>query len=161
MTTPSALSRFQSPMQAAMAPGAWLPGFRRWHYLNEERGLGKGTKEEYYEMYAKALKDTQGKELFEKMELTEDASAHELKLRLWTNKSEWLDVYKFRFAANDAGDVAMHVWAASTGLVPTSVPLAPVLNIVLCWVPFEDHGYLRKRMKILEDAVGAGKGDAA
>jgi hypothetical protein len=59
----------------------------------------------------------------------------------WT-KAEWLDTLDVRFSNArfpGTGTVATACFYA-TGFFPTSVPLAPSLNVAMAWLPFASPG---------------------
>ena len=57
----------------------------------------------------------------------------------WT-KAEWLDSLDVQFAAKPGGGCVATASFYATGFLPTSVPLAPLLNIGLAWIPFASPG---------------------
>ena len=56
----------------------------------------------------------------------------------WT-KSEWLDSFDVALTATSRGCKADASFYA-TGFFPTSVPLAPLLNVGMAWLPFASPG---------------------
>jgi hypothetical protein len=58
-----------------------------------------------------------------------------LRVRTWT-KFEWLDVLDVSCAETEAGGCVAKVSFFATGFLPTSIPGAPILNMVLAPMPF-------------------------
>lgn len=54
----------------------------------------------------------------------------------------WLDIVTLEIYLNDrdTSEVSIKATAGSTGFLPLVIPLSPLLNAILCWVPFSDHG---------------------
>ena len=40
----------------------------------------------------------------------------------------------------DTSEVSIKATAGSTGIMPLLIPLSPLFNAILCWIPFSDHG---------------------
>ncbi|CAM9335883.1 unnamed protein product [Discosporangium mesarthrocarpum] len=62
-------------------------------------------------------------------------------------KSRWMDMVDFEVrkpADGGAGSVVL-AHGYSTGFLPVSIPLAPILNIPLCILPFSDGMVIRKK----------------
>ena len=66
------------------------------------------------------------------------ADANHVHVLTWT-KAEWLDSLDVRLERRGAGTAAMASFYA-TGFFPTSVPLAPLLNVGMAWLPFASPG---------------------
>ena len=66
------------------------------------------------------------------------ADANHVHVLTWT-KAEWLDSLDVRLEPKQAGTAATASFYA-TGFFPTSVPLAPLLNVGMAWLPFASPG---------------------
>ena len=66
------------------------------------------------------------------------ADANHVHVLTWT-KAEWLDSLDVRLENRGAGTAATASFYA-TGFFPTSVPLAPLLNVGMAWLPFASPG---------------------
>merc|ERR1712157_357868 len=55
-------------------------------------------------------------------------------------KAGWLDVVSLEIylSDKDSTNITIKATGGSTGFLPLSIPLAPLLNCVLCWWPFSD-----------------------
>ena len=56
-----------------------------------------------------------------------------------TKGAAWLDVVTVTMDIEQSTIKARGI-GESTGVLPMTVPLAPILNIFLCWFPFDDWG---------------------
>lgn len=70
----------------------------------------------------------------------------------YTKRWGWLDVgtLKIYTQEKDHGKVKVEAFSVSTGVVPASVFLAPILNILFFWVPFFDFGVNDKHLSMIE-----------
>ena len=134
---PSLLSSVQGPIQDIVAPGHWIGQF-----------VGINSKTERWDFAASSPADVSAALVAVLEELTPErrakllmpefriarADASTVHALVWT-KAEWLDTLDVQLERRGRGCVATASFYA-TGLVPTSVPLAPLINILLAWFPF-------------------------
>ena len=75
------------------------------------------------------------------------ADARGLHVLTWT-KAEWLDTLDVRLEPRGSGGCVAKASFYATGLLPTSVPLAPLANVAFAWFPFGSPG---PRGEMLQD----------
>lgn len=78
--------------------------------------------------------ERRAKLLMPELKITSSDATH-VHVLTWT-KSEWLDSFDVRFEARRSGGCVATASFYATGFLPTSVPLAPLINVALAWVPF-------------------------
>ena len=138
---PSLLSTVQGPLQDAVAPGHWLGQF-----------VGLNSRTERWEFAGRSPADVSAALVAVLDELTPErrakllipefrvarADASCIHVLTWT-KAEWLDSLDVRLEPRRAGTAATASFYA-TGFFPTSLPLAPLLNVGMAWLPFASPG---------------------
>ena len=138
---PSLLSSVQGPLQDALAPGHWIGQF-----------AGLNSKTESWEFAGSSPPEVSAAILGVFEDLTPDrrrkllipnfrvsrADPDRIHVLTWT-QAEWLDSFDVRLSKTDRGTRATASFYAS-GFFPTSMPLAPLLNIAMCWLPFASPG---------------------
>ena len=134
---PSLLSSLQGPIQDIVAPGHWIGQF-----------VGINSKTEMWEFAASSPAEVSAALVAVLKELTPErrskllmpefriarADASAVHVLTWT-RAEWLDTLDVHLEQRGRGCVATASFYA-TGLVPTSVPLAPLINVAMAWFPF-------------------------
>jgi len=139
---PSLVSSVQSPLQDLISPGHWIGQFIGINSKTERWNFPSGTTPS---QVSAALVDTLN-------ELTPDrrakllipnfrivrADSSGVHVLTWT-KSEWLDSFDVSYGKGGDGCVATVSFYA-TGFLPTSIPLAPVVNLGLAFIPFASPG---------------------
>ena len=67
----------------------------------------------------------------------------------------WLDVVTLEVHLNDrnSSEVSVIATAGSTGVLPLVIPLSPIWNCVLCWIPFWDKGLNHKYLNNIWRAI--------
>mmetsp|Transcript_9013 Transcript_9013/g.17575 ORF Transcript_9013/g.17575 Transcript_9013/m.17575 type:complete len:209 (-) Transcript_9013:84-710(-) len=151
----SCVSRYQAPVQAFLRPGAWIPGYRNIRYHAEKWTL-KSTPGNSLLLFVDTIKHFQdGSEGLmgrEKMSIARtDKDKGFVQVYCFTAKAEWLDIVEIQFmdeaggkgdakkpedVEGESGTCHAIIRSFSTGFVPTIVPLAPLCNILCCWLPF-------------------------
>jgi len=63
-----------------------------------------------------------------------------LKAYAFTDGCGWLDVVTLEGTCQDSSQVTIKGKGESTGFLPLMIPLSPILNCLLCWMPFQDWG---------------------
>lgn len=122
----------QVAIQSYLHPGSWLWGVRNAH-SEEERWL---------------IPDTRSSDVIKILEdfVLSDSTKYNIARRTLTElvvdvitPVRWLDQLRLEFRDVEGGSEC-HAVGCSTGFLPLIVPLAPLLNALLCWVPFGDSG---------------------
>ena len=145
--------------QARLKPAQWVPYIRNLHRYEMEIGKYK-------------LKDfTQSndeKEIIQTMtsiilksklipsKTMESNDGYIMEANYYTPKLAWLDVVTLNIVINKSDNIInIHGIGESTGLFPLIVPLAPVLNIVTCWFPFDDWGNNKRYLKTIQSNINS------
>ena len=138
MESPTLVSELQSPIQACLRPAQliWSPSCigdfnhcrRRWRIQAPPRQVVEAMAETL-----RALTDD------DKMSLRIGcARVHDHGLRLQANlwaPREWLDCLELHAESDMADDTTVRIACFATGVCPTFVPLAPLFNLLVCFVP--------------------------
>ena len=153
-------------VQAALPPG-FLPGINRFHSTSERWAFPPGisaaecsrrlvvavsaaaTTPSANLQYGAASSSGEADKRYGR-HTVRSATDRKIVLGLLTPTAKWLDLTTIRLLSDDcvgregsavaAAAVTAEVFASSTGFVPLVVPLAPLLNWALCWIPFGDIG---------------------
>eukprot|EP00658_Telonema_sp_P-2_P041320 TRINITY_DN2953_c0_g1_i2.p1 TRINITY_DN2953_c0_g1~~TRINITY_DN2953_c0_g1_i2.p1 ORF type:complete len:102 (+),score=17.30 TRINITY_DN2953_c0_g1_i2:163-468(+) len=74
---------------------------------------------------------------------------------IFTPGCRWLDILEVRCKPSDAGESCTNVYlkSYSSGFLPLTIPLAPLLNFCLFFVPFAGIGGVR--LGILRDKLAS------
>lgn len=149
---PSFVSGLQSPVQDVIAPGHWIGQFiginsktDRWEFTSNSAAEVSAA---LTAVLDQLTPDRRSKLLIPSFKISQ-ADPSRVHVLTWT-KSEWLDTFDVSFAPsaeNARGCVATASFYA-TGLLPTSIPLAPLFNIFFAWFPFGSPG---PRGEMLQD----------
>ena len=137
---PSLLSTVQGPLQDAVAPGHWLGQFvglnsrtERWEFAGSPAEVSAALVDVLNEL----TPERRAKLLIPEFRVAR-ADANHVHVLTWT-KAEWLDSLDVRLENRGAGTAATASFYA-TGFFPTSLPLAPLLNVGMAWLPFASPG---------------------
>ena len=137
---PSLLSTVQGPLQDAVAPGHWLGQFvglnsrtERWEFAASPGDVSAALVDVLNEL----TPERRAKLLIPAFRVAR-ADANHVHVLTWT-KAEWLDSLDVRLEPKQAGTAATASFYA-TGFFPTSLPLAPLLNVGMAWLPFASPG---------------------
>ena len=137
---PSLLSTVQGPLQDAVAPGHWLGQFvglnsrtERWEFAASPAEVSAALVAVLDEL----TPERRAKLLIPEFRVAR-ADASCIHVLTWT-KAEWLDSLDVRLERRSGGTAATASFYA-TGFFPTSVPLAPLLNVGMAWLPFASPG---------------------
>ena len=137
---PSLLSTVQGPLQDAVAPGHWLGQFVGLNSRTERWELAASPAEvsaALVDVLNELTPERRAKLLIPELRVAR-ADAGGVHVLTWT-KAEWLDSLDVRLERRGAGTAATASFYA-TGFFPTSVPLAPLLNVGMAWLPFASPG---------------------
>eukprot|EP00043_Microstomoeca_roanoka_P009836 m.93604 g.93604 ORF g.93604 m.93604 type:complete len:181 (-) comp14707_c4_seq1:57-599(-) len=146
---PTLLSRMQGPVQAILRPGQWCFGVR---------SIRQGTEHWIVAASMQTLVDAvkTAVQEYQHGQQPEDGLVNTLKVRVtkarvesttafvrienYTQTAEWLDVLELHIKQVEGDPNSCNVYAKSfsSGVCPTCIPCAPLLNIALCWIPFAD-----------------------
>lgn len=153
------LVQLQSTLQASLKPAQWIPYIRNLHRYEME--IGK-YKMKYF------TKSNDEKEIIENMtsiilksnliptKTMESNDGFIMEANYYTPKSAWLDVITLKISINKSNnEIIINGIGESTGLIPLIVPLAPVLNIVTCWFPFDDWGNNKRYLKSIQSNINS------
>ena len=137
---PSLLSTVQGPLQDAVAPGHWLGQFfglnsrtERWEFAGSPAEVSAAL----IAVLDELTPERRAKLLIPEFRVAR-ADAGGVHVLTWT-KAEWLDSLDVRLEPRRAGTAATASFYA-TGFFPTSLPLAPLLNVGVAWLPFASPG---------------------
>jgi hypothetical protein len=127
-----------------MRPGSWLPGFfKNRHRAQRSYTCAPGT---FSNNVVTAMADVGA--MLEENKTTHMyvARVNAAKRRVYVHfltPAKWLDVLTIHFCtqaqADEQGFVSFDLVSRSTCIIPASVPGAPILGAIFCWVPFRDH----------------------
>ncbi|GAB5372273.1 hypothetical protein AAMO2058_001650900 [Amorphochlora amoebiformis] len=79
-----------------------------------------------------------------------------MSISMFTGSASWLNVIDIVVTKNpslEQGGCLVRAHANSTGVLPVSVPLAPVLNVALFWIPFFDGGANKANIMEIEKII--------
>ncbi|GBG25797.1 Hypothetical Protein FCC1311_020162 [Hondaea fermentalgiana] len=132
---------WQRSIQTKLRPALVLPGVRNLH-SEEQTWVVAASAKETLEAIWKAASE---------LEEYEPAKREEKKLTVdyLTTKLKWLDQITIEVVSESQDSTTLKVVDGSTGFLPLTIPLAPLLNIVLCWFPFGDNGKCAATMSTL------------
>ena len=143
--SPSLFSSLQGPAQDLIAPGHWLGQFVGLNSKTETWEFSSHSPAEVSAALVEVLNELTP-ERREKLLIPEftvaRADAAQVHVLTWT-KVEWLDSLDVRLKSSSSPPGSGTVATASfyaTGFFPTSLPLAPLLNVAMAWFPFASPG---------------------
>lgn len=139
---PSAVSKLQGPLQDTIAPGHWIGQFVGLNSQKETWDFPKNTPEEVSKALVDVL-ESLTPERKQKLYMPEfkiqTADSKKVHVLTWT-KLEWLDTLDVTFVPKDNSGCVAKASFYATGFFPTNVPLAPILNVGMAWMPFASPG---------------------
>jgi hypothetical protein len=139
----SKLVRMQANLQRTLSPGNWIPFVRLPHKYFESWLVKDRSPEECVKAVEKAAEELSEKGGRWVYDVVGSDNPGEVVLCCYT-KARWMDVVSIKFVPVAVGSNAA-VSFYSAGMVPLSVPLAPLWSALLCWFPFYDGEIARKR----------------
>lgn len=147
---PGLLSRIQGPVQDVIAPGHWVGQFvginsktERWVIDGHEPAEVSAALVAVLNELTPARRD---KLYIPEMKISR-ADASQVHVLTWT-KAEWLDSLDVQLERRPGGGCVAVASFYATGFLPTSLPLAPLINVGLAWIPFASPG---PRNEMLQD----------
>jgi hypothetical protein len=72
-----------------------------------------------------------------------------LRMRFLTPMLQWVDIVQLDIKQTGAS-VKVKAGANSRGCCPSSCACAPLCSMLMCWLPFSDHGANFTRLKLLK-----------
>ena len=167
--------RYQAPVAAFFRPGQWIPYIRNAHRSVRKWKFQFPKTEEHLIIIREALeqsqliiyqqKTTMYGFLLRAYAFTGLCGMYVLcgaqgqTQRTLVAGSGWMDVVTLEVYLDDnnSSEVSVKAIAGSTGFLPLILPLSPLLNCLLCWVPFWDQGnnqkYLQKIWKSIHNQI--------
>ena len=139
---PGLVSQIQGPAQDVIAPGHWLGQFIGINSKTESwiiEGYEPGAVSAALVAVLNELTPSRREKLYIPEFWISRSDSSQVHALTWT-KAEWLDSLDVQFAAKPGGGCVATASFYATGFLPTSVPLAPLLNIGLAWIPFASPG---------------------
>jgi len=149
---PSFVSNLQGPIQDVIAPGHWIGQFVGINSKQDTWSFPDRTPEQVSKAIVEVLEGLTPErrdKLYMPEFIIQTADARKVHVLTWT-KLEWLDTLDVTLqggGGNSGGCVATARFYA-TGFLPTSIPLAPLFNIAVAWLPFGSPG---PRGEMLQD----------
>ncbi len=136
MGSMNALVRAQAGVQAWLRPGLWLACARDFHHEVHEWASSSLGADELLDKVWTIAKDMELEgSAFE--QYAYDKAGKKIVLNYLTAKAKWLDQIELTFVPAGSG-CTVRVRAYSTGVLPLVVPLAPLLNAIFMFFPFQD-----------------------
>ena len=136
------LIQIQSGLQASLKPAQWIPKIRDIHRY--EMDLGEyslnNTKDIIYDI---RLSMEQSELIPHK--IIQTSNGYIMEAYYYTPSTAWLDVVTLNMIINKQNQsITINGIGESTGILPLTIPMAPILNMILCWAPFDDWGNNRR-----------------
>eukprot|EP00752_Nemacystus_decipiens_P009971 g8893.t1 len=144
-------------LQVHIQPAMWLPGLRYPHNWWETWSVATAEPEVCVKDIGRAIENVAvaaaspegiggGQMVFQLAGLRYSAEEGAGYARMiCVSKARWLDIVELRVYKPEGGgegcEVAAHGY--STGFLPLKIPLAFLLNIPLCFIPFSDNKIIR------------------
>lgn len=75
-----------------------------------------------------------------------------------TPTAKWMDQVCIELVSNEGSSCKAIVLCKSTGILPLSIPFAPILNAIFFWIPFGDNGKNAQENSILQKKVEESSG---
>uniref|UniRef100_A0A7S2RFA6 Uncharacterized protein n=1 Tax=Mucochytrium quahogii TaxID=96639 RepID=A0A7S2RFA6_9STRA len=139
----------QGSIQTKLRPATWIPGIRNPHSEVQSWTFDAdvATSMKYVWEAANDLTTTGY------IPRVFDKDTEVIVVDCLTKNAKWMDQLRFAFKFCEEGKTDCQVFGSSTGFLPLIFPLAPVLNVFLCWIPFLDQGVCGKEMGKLGQQV--------
>ena len=165
MPPPSSFEQMQGGLMAWTGAGDWVPGIRSLHSGKASVRLpGMSEEDAWRKVEAVVGKAIEGTLPGAEAELLQEpalfsrgvvrrAEGRIRRVECYT-KAGWLDVLTVRVTPCEGG-VEVHLKSVSMGLLPMSVPLAPLLNVLFCAAPFFDNFFNAKRCRLVCSGLDA------
>ena len=116
----------------------WIPFIRNLHRSEKKWRFQFPNTEEHLIIIREAL------ELCNLIIYEQKTTIYGFSIRAYSvsNLCAWLDVVTLEVYLNEnnTSQVDVRAYSGSTGFLPLMVPLSPVLNCLLCWIPYYDQG---------------------
>jgi len=140
---PSLISTIQGPIQDIIAPGHWIGQFLPLNSKTETWKFTKSSSAEVSSALVEVLNELtperKAKLLIPNFTISTQSTNH-IHVITWT-KNEWLDSLDVTLKDNGSGDGCIATASFyATGFLPTSIPLAPIVNVGMSWFPFASPG---------------------
>lgn len=133
----NALIGFQGDLQGNIKPAQWVPIIRNMHRFELELGIFELSQGNVVSVVQDAIKQS-GLLL---KNVINNKHGYEIVAHYYTPSAAWLDVVTLRVTMNERQNyVSIHGVGESTGVISLVVPFAPLMNIMLCYFPFDDWG---------------------
>lgn len=158
MSGPSCLSQWQGPIQAFLRPAIWIPGHRNIRY-HCERWESDDLTSKVFDSMVEVFTDFRDQRSLLGASIvlhTVNKSSQFIEVHTYTPGAEWLDVVDVHIFPRTKGCV-IEIRSWSSGFLPTIIPLAPLLNVALFWVPFsgrDANGWVNsRRVHLIQDSL--------
>eukprot|EP00656_Telonema_subtile_P012759 TRINITY_DN16447_c0_g1_i1.p1 TRINITY_DN16447_c0_g1~~TRINITY_DN16447_c0_g1_i1.p1 ORF type:complete len:208 (+),score=42.04 TRINITY_DN16447_c0_g1_i1:186-809(+) len=144
------LLRIQAMIQYWLVPAIWLP-LIRWPHFTEKRWVFNVGPEEAMTLIRDALEHFSGhKEHGEfRDQVIAKSSPTAQNVMIFTPCARWLDMFEVRCKAGETGHSEVYIKSYSSGFLPMVVPLAPLLNVALFFIPFA--GIVNERIALVRE----------
>lgn len=158
MADPSTLSQWQGPMQAFLRPAIWIPGYRNIRFHKETWESDDLTSRVFDALVEVFTEFRSNRSLLGASVVlhTVNKNTQFIEVHTYTPGAEWLDVVDVNLRPRSKGCV-IEIRSWSSGFLPTIVPLAPLLNLALFWVPFsgrDANGWVNsRRVHTIQDSL--------
>lgn len=140
----------QRKIATVTKPALWVPGVRNFHSEKQHFTFSCSVDEAMRQTWA-AAEALAGKGF---VAVSKDSDTRVVKIQFLT-KAKWMDEITLSFHKVDAESTGCAVHNGSTGFLPLIVPLAPVINLALFWIPFADGGKCGQAMAMLRKQIDA------
>ena len=146
---PSVISSIQGPLQDIIAPGHWIGQFLPLNSKTENWNFASSSPADVSAALVEVLNELtperRAKLIIPNFKISTKDANH-VHVITWT-KNEWLDSLDVKLKDSGGGCTATASFYA-TGFLPTSIPLAPIVNVGMAWFPFASPG---PRGEMLQD----------
>lgn len=145
------LIQFQSGLQASLKPAQWIPKMRDIHRYEMKIGTFQISDNWHFlDIIHKAMEKSK---LIPK-KVMETNNGYIMEAYYYTPSTAWLDVVTLSIVINpNKNTMTINGLGESTGLLPLVVPFAPILNIMLCWLPFDDWGNNKRYLTDMKNNI--------
>eukprot|EP00127_Corallochytrium_limacisporum_P005447 Clim_evm16s205 gene=Clim_evmTU16s205 len=146
----------QVPLAAALKPAWWSPFAAKVNQYSDSLELPSSFQDRASatQFIADKVKGMEGKPTGHGFMIRlgkVDTASGDVEVHCISSKARWLDVCQIHVEPNEGQNgVLVVAKSGSTGIVPLAVPLAPLLNILLFWAPFLDHGMNKRHIKAIQ-----------
>jgi hypothetical protein len=145
--------QFQAGLQRMFQPGTWIPALKKLHSEEVEYTFDPTMTVESIKDAIVVAAQRETKDCFPRL-----WNGNSLQIDVFTPGAKWLDVITITlFGSSSSANkgYSAKVVCNSTGFLPMSIPLAPVLNLFLFWMPFGDNGQSARQHYALAKAINA------